>query len=67
MKDILSVLGNVKSSPKSTALGAIFIAIFLQQYFTGEKIELVSIDSALLAVGLGLLFAPDGKKVKDEE
>jgi ascorbate-specific PTS system EIIC-type component UlaA len=67
MKEIIGIAGNIKGGWKSTLIGGVFVGIFIYQYFTMEKIELVSIDSALLGLGVALLFAPDGNKKKEEE
>ena len=60
MKDLLTVLGNVKKGWKSTLIGAVFICVFLYNHFDTEiVVELISVDTFLLALGIGLLFAPD--------
>jgi len=58
MKDLLGIIKNVKGGWKSSLVGVIFIGIFIYEYYTKDKIDLISIDSALLAIGLALLFAP---------
>lgn len=61
MKDLLGIVKNVKGGWKSSIVGVIFIGIFIYEYYTKDEIDLVSIDSALLAIGLALLFATGGK------
>ena len=41
MKEVLGIISNVKAGWKSTALGCVFIGIFIYQFFTEEKIELM--------------------------
>jgi len=62
MKDILGLVSNVQKSWKTTVVGSIFIAVFVFDYVTAiEPIEMVSIDTAILILGVGLMFAPDKK------
>lgn len=62
MKDILGLISNVQNSWKTTVVGSIFIAVFVFDYVTAiEPIEMVSIDTAILILGVGLMFAPDKK------
>ena len=68
MKDILGLVKNVKSSWKTTLVGAIFIGVFIYDYVTAtEAIEMVSIDTALLILGVSLMFAPDKTEEKECE
>ena len=68
MKDIFGLISNVQKSWKTTVVGAIFIAVFVFDYVTAkEQIEMVSIDTAILVLGVGLMFAPDNKKENKEE
>ena len=67
MKQILSLVGNVQGGLKTTIVGAIFIAVFLYEFFTKDKIEFISIDTTILSLGILLLFAPDNKRKKIEE
>ncbi len=63
MKDILGLISNVQKSWKTTLVGAVFIAVFIFDYVTAKApIEMVSIDTAILILGVGLMFAPDKKK-----
>ena len=62
MKDIFGLLTNVKKSWKTTLVGAVFIAVFIFDYVTAKApIEMVSVDTAILILGVGLMFAPDKK------
>ena len=66
MKDILGLISNVQNSWKTTVVGSIFIAVFVFDYVTAtEPIEMVSIDTAILILGVGLMFAPDSKEEKE--
>ena len=67
MKDILGLISNVQKSWKTTVVGSIFIAVFVFDYVTAkETIEMVSVDTAILILGVGLMFAPDKKKEEKE-
>jgi hypothetical protein len=60
MKEIIGLVTNIQSSWKTTVLGGVFISVFIYDYVTAtEQIELVSIDAAILAMGVSLLLAPD--------
>ena len=66
MKDLLTVLGNVKKGWKSTLIGVLFICVFLYNHFNTEiTVELISVDTFLLALGIGLIFSPD--RIKDKK
>jgi len=68
MKDILGLVKNVKGSWKTTVVGALFIGVFIYDYLTTTvPIEIVSIDGALLVLGVLLLFASDKTEEKECE
>ena len=64
MKDLFGLVNNIKGGWKSSIVGGIFIFIFLVEYLSGVEIELVSIDTAILGLGIILLFA---RKDTEEE
>tara|TARA_R110002167_G_scaffold362371_1_gene581458 strand:+ start:235 stop:441 length:207 start_codon:yes stop_codon:yes gene_type:complete len=67
MKEVFGLLGNVKSSLKSTVIGIAFISLFCYNYVTTNiPLELMSVETVLLGVGVSLLFAKDGE-VKDKD
>ena len=60
MVELLTVINNVRKGWKSTLIGCIFILTFFYHHFhTSVTVELISVDTLLLALGIGLLFAPD--------
>ena len=61
MKEIIGLVGNVTKSLKSTLVGASLILLFSYQYVKSEKpLILMSADTAVLVIGVALLFASDG-------
>ena len=63
MKEVFGLVGNIKGSLKTTIIGSLFIALFCYNYVTTNiPLEIMSVETVLLGVGISLLFARDSQK-----